>query len=277
MRPRWIPTLAVLCLVGALPAVILAMAPPEDRCKAAKTKATGQKVLDEAMCHQRAIAKAVAVAPACLARTDDKFGKAIVKANSLGTCGGGSALETVVDQCIGSILTDAASPDGRCRAAKVKAAGQKVLAKARCHQRAILKAIAVDPGCLAKAEAKFALAVGKADAKGPCDGTVASLEAAVDQCVGALLAAFAPVCCTYGSFCNWAVDADSCAGTSVAGAPGTVCDSVTGDCIAPPANPGPCCQAFAPCGAGPPAVWLCGPNGTLHVTGICTPEGNCQQ
>jgi hypothetical protein len=180
-------------------------------------------------------------------------------------------------------LVAAVSPEVRCRAAKVKAAGQKVLDKARCQQRALLKSAAVDPACITKAETKFAAAIAKADAKGPCLGTVIGLEATVDQCVDSILiVGLEPVCCTAvftsgQRACWWAADAPTCEGMfGVAGAPGSVCDSVTGDCVDPPANAGPCCPLGGTCSAGPAAFTSCGPNGTMHVTGICTPAGICE-
>ena len=47
------------------------------------------------------------------------------------------------------------TPANKCTAAKTKAAGAKVYAKARCYQEALATRAMVDPMCLAKAKAKF--------------------------------------------------------------------------------------------------------------------------
>ncbi len=53
---------------------------------------------------------------------------------------------------------------------------QEAYVKAKCHQKAIAKGIAVDAGCLAKAETKFQADIMKADTDGNCPGTPAGLE-----------------------------------------------------------------------------------------------------
>jgi len=84
-------------------------------------------------------------------------------------------------------LSHAATPDEKCTAIKLKATGKKAFEKAKCHQKAVLKATTVDAGCLLKAETKFTTAIGKADSTGTCVGTATSLEAMVDAFVTAMV------------------------------------------------------------------------------------------
>ena len=56
----------------------------------------------------------------------------------------------------------------------------------------MLKGTDVDPRCLAKAEAKFAKAITKAERKVPCLGTAVDLDASVDACVADLVAEVPP-------------------------------------------------------------------------------------
>jgi hypothetical protein len=82
----------------------------------------------------------------------------------------------------------AASPTAKCVASKEKAAGAKIQNKLTCYGKAKARNVAVDDGCLAKAEAKFTGAVTKADSKGACGGTALDLENTVDDCIDTLLA-----------------------------------------------------------------------------------------
>ena len=87
-----------------------------------------------------------------------------------------------------SVVAHAATPPlAKCQGAKVKAAGAKVYAKAKCYQKAFLKGLPVDTTCLLKAEQKFGAAVNKADEGGPCPGVASDLEASVDSCVATLV------------------------------------------------------------------------------------------
>src|SRR5688572_19963789 len=82
----------------------------------------------------------------------------------------------------------ATDPTAKCKALKLKAAGQKTLGKVKCHQKALLKALPVDPVCLGKVETKFSAGIAKGDAAGTCPGTATSLEAAVDAALASYLA-----------------------------------------------------------------------------------------
>jgi len=122
----------------------------------------------------------------------------------------------VVFLALGVSAHGAADPVAKCQALKMKAAGKKTFDKAKCYQKALLKAVAVDPDCLTKAETKFTAAVAKADAAGTCSGDAPSLELAVDTAVAGYLAAVTDTCAgqDVGGFC-WFL-----------GAAGESCDTV---------------------------------------------------
>jgi hypothetical protein len=80
-----------------------------------------------------------------------------------------------------------AAPPNPCAAAKRNAAGRKAEDKMRCHAHAASTAGPVDAVCLARAEARFRVAVTKADRKGSCPGTGDELETLIDGCVARLV------------------------------------------------------------------------------------------
>ena len=189
----------------------------------------------------------------------------------------------------------------KCAAAKIKAAGKKAYAKAKCHQKAITKGIVVDPECLTKAELKFAGDIAKADVVGTCSGTADELEAQVETFIAALATAIQPgpttttapttstttptpssttttlvgsaVCCNLGGVaCAW-LPADACIGGSAdrtPGAPGSVCDSATGTCTLTPATAGNCCTLTAD---GPPPSTVCIASPLISSSALCLAEG----
>jgi hypothetical protein len=194
-------------------------------------------------------------------------------------------------------------PVRKCAAAKLKAVAKETTAVAKCHQTAILKGLAVDDACLAKAESKLAEAIQKADEDGACAGTASALAAVADGCVAASLAEVQPVtttttlastttslppqgCCAFpvAQACRW-IAQSAC--EQAGGTPypdGFACDGGTGGCIPPgtPATAGNCCTRVDAttgrriCFAGPGVtVSECGalfPDvvGTLS-TGVCPP------
>jgi hypothetical protein len=93
-----------------------------------------------------------------------------------------------------SVALAGPTPAQKCTAAKLKATGKKASAKLKCHEKAVLKGLAVDPACLAKAEEKFTDAFAKAEAKGGCltNGDAASIEALVDTFVDDTVDALEP-------------------------------------------------------------------------------------
>jgi len=81
------------------------------------------------------------------------------------------------------------TPSQKCAVVKSKAAVKKLGAKMKCHQKALQMGVAVDPACLTRAETKFEAAIAKAELPGGCtvNGDAATIEAAVDFCVDALV------------------------------------------------------------------------------------------
>jgi len=79
-----------------------------------------------------------------------------------------------------------ATPDQKCASAKMKAAGKKYAAKAKCHAKALAKSLPVDGACLSLAESKFAAAFAKADARGGClhENDADAIEIKIDTCLG---------------------------------------------------------------------------------------------
>lgn len=110
------------------------------------------------------------------------------------------------------VASAAVDPVARCLAAKMKAASKKATDKSKCHQKALVKSLPVDPECLTKAEDKFAAAVTKADAAVGCPGTAANLEDRVDFCVDSFVNTLICPGKIVGGFC-W-----------IAGAAGASCD-----------------------------------------------------
>jgi hypothetical protein len=82
------------------------------------------------------------------------------------------------------------TPEQKCAVAKNKAASKKLAGTLKCHQKAILQGTVAAPQCLAEAEAKFASAIQKADARGGCvtTGDAVIIEAGVDVCAMQFLA-----------------------------------------------------------------------------------------
>ena len=163
-------------------------ATPAQKCAATKTKAAGAKVYAKATCYQKALAKGSTIDSTCLTKAEQKFVAAFVGAEAKGGCavtGDSAAVEALVDTCVAS-LTGAIAGDAKCAAAKMKAVGTTTYAKTKCHQKSLLKGLALDTPCLDKAEPKFTTAVAKADGLGTCADTATALEALVDECVGSL-------------------------------------------------------------------------------------------
>lgn len=78
----------------------------------------------------------------------------------------------------------------KCAALKMKAAGKKALAKLKCHARATLQGVAVDPLCLTNAEQKFSDTFARAESNWACAtvGDEAAIEAQVDAFVASVVA-----------------------------------------------------------------------------------------
>ena len=82
----------------------------------------------------------------------------------------------------------AATRAEKCAAAELKAAGKKAAAKLRCHENALLQGKAVASACLANANARFAVAFSKVEARGCATADdLAAIEDRVDRFVAGLL------------------------------------------------------------------------------------------
>lgn len=136
---------------------------------------------------------------------------------------------TLVILTVASSALAAADPANTCAAAKQKAAAQKFSNKVKCHGVAIKKAVAVDPACLAKAEAKFETAFAKAEAKGGCSTTAdaAAIELMIDTALGDLLTAL-PGATVPPASCDALNDCQSC--SLCTQEPGGACESAVADC-----------------------------------------------
>ena len=136
------------------------------------------------------------------------------------------------------------APSQKCSVAKSQAATKKIAAKLKCHEKATSKALPVDPACLQKAEAKFNDAIAKAEKKGGClvTGDGATIEGAVDSCVGSVLGLTA-IC---GNTCDDsnACTTDSCdpvSGCQHAPLSGNACDD-SNACTTDSCDPASGCQ-----------------------------------
>jgi len=76
-------------------------------------------------------------------------------------------------------------PARKCASAKVKAASQKAARKLDCYRHAVALGLAVDPSCLARADAKFNAAFSAAESRGGCVTSMdaATIESAVNDFV----------------------------------------------------------------------------------------------
>jgi hypothetical protein len=163
--------------------------PAPSKCTSAKFKEAGKKVASKTKCQSKAVAKGVAVDPACLTKAEGKFGTGWTKAEGKGDCattGDAAAIEAKVDALIADLqseLTGGNPGPSKCTGAKLKAAGKKAASKAKCQSKAAAKALAVDPACIGKAESKFNTGWAKAEGKADClapTGDLAVIEGKVD-------------------------------------------------------------------------------------------------
>ena len=181
-----------------------------------------------------------------------------------------------------------AAPDARlCAIRKLEAASRKSAARLTCYERAIAAGAPVDPLCLAKADAKFAAAFVRAEARGGCvtTGDVGSVETTVDTCVANLVSALPasttttvtttstsstlsttttyPPCGALGNTCDVACPDGSFAGICGAHAGGgVVC---VGRLSCSPSS----CTSDADCGGGMRCVVPGGPFGLTSCCGPC--------
>ena len=186
------------------------------------------------------------------------------------------------------VLAASARAQSRCARLQYAAAGEAARRKADCASRASAIGGTSEATCLALANARLTRRWARAVAHGDCPtpADAAAAQAVVDDFLAALthvLTAAPPShCCDGGSRCfaSPAIDGSSCQfellGTL--GAPGSVCDGATGDCVAPPGTGGACCAfAGAVCSAAPaddPADCLAA-GGQFSTAAVCQAGGSC--
>ncbi len=123
-RSSWfLPLRLLACLILSAPAWLDA-ATPEDLCDAGHLKAVANAAKGKVLCHAKAISKHVAVDPECLAKVDEKFAKAFLKADEKGPCGGRAA--SVFAGYVNSLTTSAVS------ATQCQSQGSLCLANSQC-------------------------------------------------------------------------------------------------------------------------------------------------
>src|SRR6185295_4456925 len=109
---------------------------------------------------------------------------------------GGSAMtpRTIALSLACLLARPAGAADFTCTFAKLGAAGKKVTANLKCHQRATERGAAVDPACLDRAGQTFAGRFARAELHPPCFavGDAASSEATIDGLIDDLVAALRP-------------------------------------------------------------------------------------
>ncbi len=107
-------TAAVEALVDTCVASLAGAITGGAKCAAAKMKAVGTTTYAKTKCHQKALLKGLAFDTPCLDKAETKLTTAVAKADGLGTCADTArALETLVDECVGS-LGNATLPAFQC-------------------------------------------------------------------------------------------------------------------------------------------------------------------
>jgi len=157
----------------------------------------------------------------------------------------------------------------KCQAAKIKAAGRKTFDKARCRAKALTKGTAVDPGCLTKAEERFAKAMTKADTLGSCSGTPSDVEAAVDQCVDTYAAIVSAPSTTTSSTATTIETTSTSTTTETTSTTTTADTSTTTTTLRAPCGPGALCNSPLVCDDG----FGCATDETGHC--LCVPTPSC--
>ncbi len=239
MRQSFVWSIGIL----ALAAVAGSATSAENKCRAAKVKAVAQTIAARAKCLSKGLAKAEYPDPACLGRAEmqlvDRFAKADAK-SGCPTRDDLPIIESNVDSLINNNFVGQVNDPphgGDCDAAKVKAAGRNAKAKLACHARAIGKARAVDPACLARADDVFEGRVAAAEAQFTADcttlGDAAGYEASIDVFVRHFVTSLAPPTTTTTTTLPGGLCANdqypTCGGTCPAGFVCLPLDLVQGD------------------------------------------------
>lgn len=192
----------------------------------------------------------------------------------------------------------AAQEKSKCSALAFKAAGKAALARSICNSKAVKNGVAVDPSCVALADAKLALKLAKAAKKGDCLAApnaeaLRSIVETFDASVQAALGPVAIACCFFTAgdpggdeICaNVPSGATDCFGIpDFAPTEGQVCDGATGFCAAQRTGTSGCCQvpaglsspaAPAFCAEGPSVGLSCASPRTFFPGAVCLPTGLC--
>jgi hypothetical protein len=160
------------------------------------------------------------------------------------------------------------TPAEKCAAAKLNAASKKIAAKLRCYQKAVAANGRLHPNCLVAADAIFAAAFARAEARGGCatTGDATAVEMEVDAEVASLVSALAPVTIT----------------TTPTTASSATTTSMTTTTVATTTTTAPAClplgSACGACGSGSCRPDVGGANicaGGLCLGGPCTADADC--
>src|SRR5438046_9379540 len=129
------------------------------KCTSSKFKASGKKAYSRAKCYAKAVAKASTVDGICLGKASAKFSKSFAKAETQGTCNGGTGdmtpIENKVDAFVDDIrdIVNSSGPGpSTCDSKKIKPSGKKANSKCKCHAKAAKQGSGIDNYCLSKAE-----------------------------------------------------------------------------------------------------------------------------
>jgi hypothetical protein len=258
---------------------------PGQVCAGAKLKATAKSAGLSLGCHATAARRGVAVDATCLAKAGAKLADAFAGAEARGGCvttSDAGDVAAIVDSAVGAFVT-ALRPNpaaSRCASVKLKATGKKATTKLGCHAKALRRGLAIDPGCLAKAEARFAAAFATAEGHPLCltTGDASTVEALVDDLVDDVVAALAPgvTTTTTTSTTTTTTGLVPACGNGIVESgeycDGTGCDTLEDGCV-PPGDPNECtCCSTQACqyGLGCCPGFSCVPNGGPGGLGFCT-------
>lgn len=190
--------LAAAIVASPLLVVSAGAGTPAQVCAGAKMKAAGKSAGLKLACHAKAARQGATVDSTCLAKATTKLSTAFTKAESRGGCnttGDANDVTDRIDSSVGAFVAELRPTvsANRCAGIKLKATGKKAKTKLGCHAKATRKGVAVDPQCLAKAEARFASTFSSAEAHGPCltTGDAGGIESGVDDLVNDVVASLA--------------------------------------------------------------------------------------
>ena len=120
-------------------------------------KAVGKKEAGILACSAKEATKGTSIEPACNMKVEGKFTTAYDKPTGcMPAAPTSTQCETIADDCRdklrAALLDGNETTPSKCEAARLKAAGKKASAKLGCYAKAVAKGLAVDSGCLDKAE-----------------------------------------------------------------------------------------------------------------------------